>query len=122
MRSRRTLTITLLILAVGVFWSLQAGAYGLFTADPAEAGNCSQCHTDWPGDTHTVHMSFSCDNCHVDDAPVPVSSCSGCHPAGALLELHAPLVGPGDGQQCGVCHEGVANEAQSWSELKELFE
>jgi hypothetical protein len=121
MRTRRTIT-ALLILSIGIFWGLQAGAYGLFTADPPESGNCSQCHSDWPGDAHTVHMSFDCGLCHVDDAPVPVSSCNGCHDPAELLDLHSPLEGPGDQFFCGYCHEGVTAEAHDWSELKQLFE
>jgi hypothetical protein len=122
MRTRRTIFTTLLILSIGLLWSMQAGAYGLFTADPPESGNCSQCHTDWPGATHTVHMGFDCGLCHVDEMPVPVSSCSGCHPAAGLLEAHSPLEGPGDMFYCGYCHDGVGNESRSWGELKDLFE
>jgi len=122
MRIKLTLKIVLLVLAIGTFWSIQAGAYGLFTAEPAESGQCSQCHLDWPGETHSVHTSFSCSLCHVDEEPVPSNACSGCHTASEVLELHSPLVGPGDQKYCGYCHQGTANDVRTLDQIKALYQ
>ena len=123
MRIKRMIMAVLCVVAVSILWSLQVGAYGVFTADPPESSNCSQCHTDWPGDTHTVHQAFSCDNCHIPfGTPVAPSSCAGCHDgATALLNLHSPLEGPGDQAYCGYCHAGVGAENLNWGETKALF-
>jgi hypothetical protein len=120
---KRTILAVVCVLAVSILWNLQVGAYGLFTADPPESSRCSQCHTDWPGATHTDHQSFSCSTCHGDFSnPVASSSCSGCHNgAAALLDLHAPLEGPGDQSYCGYCHLGVDAESRNWGEVKSLF-
>ncbi len=121
MRIKRTLLATLLIVTACTFWSLQAGAYGVFTADPTDSGKCSQCHTDWPGATHTVHTAFSCSLCHSGSDPVAPSSCLTCHDGADLLNLHSPLAGPGDAAYCGYCHAGVNTEDHSWGEMKALF-
>lgn len=122
MRNKSKLMVALLVILVSSFLSLQAGAYGLFTATPPESGQCSQCHTDWPGATHSFHTAaFSCGSCHVDELPVAVSSCASCHPAGGLLTAHSPLEGPGDMAYCGYCHAGVDNERYNIGEIKALF-
>ena len=121
MRTKLTLTTMLLVLAIGALWSVQVGAYGVFTADPPEASNCSQCHTDWPGATHTVHQAFDCSACHAND-PVQTNSCAGCHDAGDLLDLHSPLEGLGDMAYCGYCHAGVGTEKRNLGEMKALFQ
>jgi hypothetical protein len=112
-----------LLIGVSILWNLQVGAYDVFTADPPASSNCSQCHTDWPGATHDFHSgAFSCDNCHNPfGTPVATSSCSACHPAGGVLELHSPLEGPGDQAYCGYCHAGVNAEERNWGEVKSLF-
>ena len=123
MRITRTLLALLCVLAVSVLWNLQVGAYGVFTADPPESSNCTQCHTDWPGATHTVHQAFSCNNCHIPfGTPVAPSACTGCHDgATAILTLHSPLEGPGDQSYCGYCHAGVGAESRNWGGVKALF-
>jgi hypothetical protein len=121
MRIKPTLKIAVLVLLTVSFYSLQAGAYNLFSADPPESANCSQCHTDWPGATHTVHQAFACSLCHTDDLPVAVNACSGCHVAENMLELHSPLEGPGDLNYCGYCHEGTDTDWRSLGDLKALF-
>ena len=122
MRVKRTILGLFCVLTVSLLWSLQAGAYNVFTADPPESSNCSQCHTDWPGTTHSVHQAFECSNCHISGEPVAPSSCAGCHGgAVAILTLHSPLEGPGDMNYCGYCHEGVGVERRNWGEIKALF-
>lgn len=122
MRIKLTFKITLLVLVLGTLWSLQAGAYNLFTAEPPEASNCSQCHSDWPGATHSVHTAaFDCGVCHTDDLPVPVNACAGCHPAADLLTLHSPLEGPGDMNYCGYCHAGTDTYEGTLDHLKALY-
>jgi len=123
MRIKRTILGLLCVLTVAILWNLQVGAYGVFTADPPESSNCSQCHTDWPGATHSFHQSFACDNCHPDFiTPVVSSSCTGCHNgASSILNLHSSLEGPGDMRYCGYCHEGVGAESRNWGEVKALF-
>jgi len=121
MRTKRTILVAVLALSLAVFGATQVGAYGLFTM---EGGNCSQCHDTWPGAQHDLHGSISCTVCHVGGVganPVAVTTCTGCHPAADMLELHSPLEAP-NGQFCGLCHEGIAAEGHSFSELKELFE
>lgn len=123
MRIRRMIPVLLLVLAVSLLWNLQVGAYGIFTAEPPESGNCSQCHTDWPGATHTMHQAFDCDSCHIPfGSPVASSACAGCHDGeDAILELHSPFEGPADMAYCGYCHEGVSAESRNWGEVKALF-
>lgn len=122
MRVKRTFLATLLVLTVCIFWSLQVGAYGLFTADPPASGQCTQCHTDWPGATHTLHQGLTgCATCHSFPDPVRPLACLNCHDGTATLNLHGGLQGPGDEYYCGYCHAGVDTERQSWGELKALF-
>jgi len=123
MRIKRMLVAVVLLLAVTVLWNLQVGAYDVFTADPPPSSNCSQCHTDWPGATHTDHQAFDCDSCHMRfGSPVEPSSCAGCHDgAESLLNLHSPFEGPGDMAYCGYCHDGVSSESRNWGEVKALF-
>ena len=123
MRIRRTVIAVVSLLAISILWNPQVGAYGVFTAEPPESSNCSQCHTDWPGATYTVHQDFSCNNCHIPfGTPVAPSSCASCHGgAETLLNLHSPLEGPGDQRYCGYCHAGVDNESQNWGEVKALY-
>ena len=123
MRIKRTILALMCVLAVSILWNLQVGAYELFTAEPPESSNCSQCHTDWPGDTHTAHQDFSCDNCHIPfGTPVATNSCTGCHDgATAIQNLHSGFEGPGDQAYCGYCHEGVAAESRNWGGVKALF-
>jgi len=120
MKTRRML-IVMAIVAVGMFWSLPAGAYGVFTG----ANNCNQCHDTWPGSEHTLHSSqFACSLCHVGGVgvnPVEPTSCLQCHDTTDLFVLHGPLT-DGDGFQCGYCHEGVTAEGHSWTDLKNIFE
>lgn len=123
MRIKRTFLGLLCVLAVSFLWNLQVDAYDVFTATPPESANCSQCHTDWPGATHTFHRTFSCDNCHIPfGTPVESNACSGCHDGeAAILTLHSPLEGPGDQSYCGYCHESVGAESHNWGEIKALF-
>ncbi len=117
MRSKRTLSTALLIIAVGLFWSLQAGAYDLFAGD----NNCNQCHTTWPGAEHTFHSdAYSCSTCHAVE-PIPASVCIQCHDVSDLFDQHGPLIDQDD-YQCGYCHEGVDTVFRSLSELKSLFD
>ena len=120
MRIKRLVVIATLIVTVGLFWSLQAGAYQLFTADD---GNCSQCHTTWPGEgEHSLHTGFGCSICHFESDPVPSSSCSMCHGgAEVILQVHAGVQAP-YGEYCGYCHDAVGVECRSWTELKNIFE
>lgn len=123
MRFKSTLMVALLILLAVSFFSLQVGAYGLFTAEPPESANCSQCHSDWPGTTHSVHTAaFDCGLCHTDDLPVAVNSCASCHDAADLLLLHSPLEGPGDQRYCGYCHAGTGTDERSLGNLKALYQ
>lgn len=122
MRNKRMSVMITVIVAIGLLWIVQAGAYGLFTATPPEAGRCSQCHTDWPGATHTVHTAFDCSACHADDAPVMVNACTACHGgAGGILDGHAEIEAP-NGEYCGYCHEGVGVESRTLTEVKGIFE
>jgi hypothetical protein len=122
MRIKQTILATILVLTICTFWSLQVGAYGLFTADPPASGQCSQCHTDFPGATHDVHTAaFNCSACHSFPNPVQTSTCIVCHDGSDTLNLHGGLQGPGDEYYCGYCHAGVDTETQSWGELKALF-
>nr|MEE4267353.1 hypothetical protein [Candidatus Krumholzibacteria bacterium] len=121
MRNKPKLMVALLVILVSSFLSLQVGAYGLFQATPPESGQCSQCHSDWPGATHTIHTGFGCASCHVEELPVAVSSCATCHPAANLLTAHSPLEGPGDLAYCGYCHAGTGTEHFNMGEIKALF-
>jgi hypothetical protein len=118
MRIRRLIVVACLILTIGLLWSLQAGAYQLFSADN---GRCSQCHTDWPGTTHSLHTGFDCSACHFESDPVAVNSCTACHGgAEGILGAHADTEAP-NGEYCGYCHVGVGVENWSMTDLKELF-
>jgi hypothetical protein len=113
---RMSIFLILMVAATVLLFAMQAGAYEFFLGD----NNCNQCHTDWPGDTHTFHRNaYACSVCHAED-PIPSSTCSGCHDANDLLTLHGPLV-DGEGYQCGYCHEGVGVELKTWSEMKHDF-
>ena len=117
MRFKRTLSTALLIVAIGLLWSLQAGAYGLFAGD----NNCNQCHTTWPGAEHTFHTNFyECSVCHTVE-PIPSSTCAGCHDVPDMFVQHGPLIDQ-SGYQCGYCHEGVDTEPCTLTDLKNLFE
>jgi len=118
MRKSRILVSVLLVVAIGLFWSIQAGAYYLFSGE----NNCDQCHTDFPGDTHTFHIDagISCASCH-EVEPIPSSACSACHLVDDLLVLHAPLEDQ-MGYQCSDCHESTGAESRSLTDLKKLFE
>lgn len=121
MKFKRTM-IGVVVLVISMLWNLQVGAYSVFKADPPESSNCSQCHSDWPGATHTVHQAFDCSSCHIPfGSPVETSTCSVCHNAADLLTLHSPLEGPGDQSYCGYCHAGVSSETRNWGEVKALF-
>lgn len=117
MNTKRTILILMAVAAVSLFGALQASGYVLFTE---VEGNCSQCHTTWPGAEHTIHTGFSCALCHTDEEPVPVNACATCHDPSDLLALHGPFEAPNN-QYCGLCHEGVAAEDHSYSEIKALF-
>jgi len=122
MRIKQMLPAILLVLTICTFWSLQVGAYSLFTADPPESSRCTQCHTDWPGATHDFHQGeTSCSTCHSFPDPVQPMACLNCHDSGDVFDAHSPLEGPGDTNYCGYCHGGVGAETQSWGELKALF-
>jgi hypothetical protein len=122
MTIKRTMIGVAVLAATSILWTLQVGAYGVFTADPPESSNCSQCHTDWPGATHNIHQAFECNNCHIPfGSPVEPSACSACHVAADILTLHSPLEGPGDMAYCGYCHAGVDSESRNWGEVKALF-
>ena len=123
MKFKRTMVGVVVLVAISMLWNLQVGAYGVFKADPPESSNCSQCHSDWPGATHTFHSdAFNCNNCHIPfNTPVETSACAVCHDAADLLTLHSPLEGPGDQAYCGYCHEGVSSETRRWGEVKALF-
>ena len=122
MKIKRLLAISPLILLIVLFWALQANAYFLFSADPPEAGRCSQCHS-FPGAQHDFHQGFvSCSACHGDfSSPVESSACASCHGAATILDLHAGVEAP-NGEYCGYCHEGVGVEHRSWTELKNIFD
>lgn len=122
MNIKRTILSLLVVVTISLLWAFQVGAYSLFTSDPPDAGRCSQCHTDWPGATHTVHTAFSCSNCHIDDDPVAPSACSGCHPAADVLTAHGGVEAPGDARYCGYCHAGVSAENRTLDELKALYQ
>ena len=122
MRTMRTITIltALAILSLGAY---QAVAHTLFTGD----NSCSFCHDtfDAGGAEHSAHPAVGCSECHVDGVgvePVTVNSCVQCHDVPDMFLLHAPAVYGDPEQQCGYCHEGVANEQHSWSDLKNIFE
>ncbi len=123
MKFKRTMIGVVVLVAISILWNLEVGAYGVFTADPPESSNCSQCHSDWPGATHTVHQGlFDCSSCHIPfGSPVETSSCAGCHDAAGLLTQHSQLEGPGDLAYCGYCHSGVSSETRNWGEVKALF-
>jgi len=119
MRIKRTILATLLVVTIGLFWSLQAGAYNLFSGD----NNCDQCHPTFTigGAQHSTHTAiYSCSTCHSVE-PIPSSTCLQCHDAPDIFESHGGLVDQ-EGYQCGYCHEGVPAEAHSWTELKNIFE
>ena len=123
MKFKQTMIGVVVIVAISVLWNLEVGAYGVFTADPVESGNCTQCHTDWPGATHDFHKdAFDCNSCHIPfGTPVAPSACAVCHDATELLTLHSPLEGPGDQAYCGNCHTGVNSDTRNWGEVKALF-
>ena len=123
MQIKRMMIAVVLLVAVTILWNRQVVAYNVFLADPPESSNCSQCHSDWPGATHTFHQAFACGSCHIPfGSPVETNTCSGCHNgAESLLTLHSPLEGPGDQAYCGYCHEGVGAESRNWGEVKVLF-
>jgi len=107
-----------LSLAAALLWSLQAGAYETF----AGANACNQCHTDWPGATHTTHGAMpgvACADCHAVD-PITPNECIACHDRTALFQGHGGLIDQ-DGYQCGFCHEGVGAQVRTWSGLKDDF-
>lgn len=119
MTTKRTILILMAATALVLFGALQASGYVLFDVDVE--GDCAQCHTTWPGAEHTIHTAaFDCTACHTGSDPVPVSACSACHEVPDVLDLHGPLEAP-NGQYCGLCHEGVAAESHSFTEIKELF-
>ncbi len=124
MKFKRTMIGVLVLVAISIMWNVEAGAYGVFLADPVDSSNCSQCHTDWPGATHDFHSgAFSCGSCHIPfGTPVETSACAACHDAAPLLVLHSQLVGPGDMSYCGYCHDGVNAEPRKWGEVKALFQ
>ena len=125
MKLKRMIPLTILVMTIVLAWSFQAGAYGVFESAPPEAGNCSQCHTDFPGATHSVHTAaFGCSECHVGSPganPVLVSACAACHDAGDLFMLHGGIETP-SGEYCGFCHENVGAEHHTFTELKNIFE
>lgn len=121
MTPKRTILILAAATALVLFGALQASGYNVF--DVEEEGDCAQCHTTWPGAEHDFHTAeYGCATCHTGafSDPVPVSVCSACHEVPDVLELHGPLEAP-NGQYCGLCHEGVAAESHSYTEIKALF-
>ena len=123
MNLKRMIPIAILVFSITMVWSLQVGAYGLYSADPPASGNCSQCHS-FPGANHDFHTgaSISCAACHGDfSAPVVTSNCAACHGAGEILDDHAGVQAP-NGEYCGYCHDGVGTESRSFTELKNIFE
>ena len=123
MKLKRMAVPGILVIMVALLWGFQAGAYGLF--EGVDSGNCAQCHTSWPGSEHTTHTAaFGCATCHVGspgDNAVVTSTCAGCHSSDAFFPLHGGLEAP-NGDYCGYCHENVANENSSLSELRNIFE
>lgn len=123
MKFSRTILGVAVVLTVCLLWTVQVGAYSLFTSDPPESANCSQCHSDWPGSTHSVHTAlFDCNACHAASDPVAVVTCLTCHNAGDLMSTHSPVPGPGDMAYCGYCHAGVNSESRRLGEVKALFQ
>jgi len=122
MKLLRLVPVAILVVAVAMFWGLQADAYNVFTAVD---GNCSQCHTDWPGATHSVHSgAFACSTCHdgsPGDNPVLTTVCTACHDVDGLFQLHGGTEAP-SGEYCGDCHPGVGAEHHTWTELKNIFD
>ena len=122
MKFKRLVLPAVLVLLIVLFWSFQAGAYNQFTAVD---GNCSQCHTTWPGDQHTGHSgSFACSTCHdgsVGDNPVLTAVCTACHGSSGLFDLHGGTETP-SGEYCGYCHPGVATKQWSLTELRNIFD
>jgi len=124
MNNKRMTVLTPLLLILVLLWAFQASAYFVVSSNPPQAGNCTQCHP-FPGaGAHDFHIDadISCAACHGDfSGPVETSTCSVCHTAAGILDLHAGVQAPND-EYCGYCHEGVDVEARSWTELKNIFE